>query len=669
MGQPFEPADLLRYHTIGSIHCTPGVDAAACTVRSPDADGDTYRSSVWLVPLDGRSPFQFTSGTSNDSDPQWSPDGSRLAFVSSRGGSVPQLHVIRREGGEARQVSRLKNGVVSFAWGPDGTRFLATALIPVDSSAKGERNSTARDEGPQVVWRLPYKSDGLGFLLNREIHLFTVDADEGTATQVTDGPFDVRSACWAPDGGRITFTRTRAGRQAHRTDVWIMNADGSNARQVTDAVAAAQYPKWSPDGRWIAFTGGEHEGDSQQRLWVIDTRTDAVTPLGDEALEVHDGLTVQWLPDSSAVVFVRIDRGLQHVARIGVPDGRIDTLVDGRQHVLQLAVGANHLVYSAASISDAEEVAACDWTGAHCRRLTDFNAWWQEKAVPKVELRQFDVPDGRGGTESVDGWLLLPTTEGGGPHPLLVDVHGGPQSVAFLEFHKHVYRHVLCSQGWAVLALNPVGSSSYGPEFSRRLRGKWGKLDLDQHLAAVEHLRRQRIADDRVAIGGKSYGGYLSAWAVTQTDIFKAAVVSAPVANIESHYGTSDTGYYVTPYAMCGEPAIDRRVGHDLCPLEHMDQATTPVLLLQGTEDHRCPVGQSEEIFATLMRSGDSPVEMILYPGGSHHLAETGKPSFRVDYVTRWVEWVSRWANRASDDRTTDEQQQTQSSSSGSPGR
>jgi dipeptidyl aminopeptidase/acylaminoacyl peptidase len=230
-----------------------------------------------------------------------------------------------------------------------------------------------------------------------------------------------------------------------------------------------------------------------------------------------------------------------------------------------------------------------------------------------------------------------------------------------MEFNKQMYRHVLCSQGWAVLALNPVGSSSYGKEFAERLRGRWGDLDLKQHVAAIQHLQSLGLIDDRLAITGKSYGGFQAAWAITQTRLFKSAVVSAPVSNIESHFGTSDSGYYVTPFAMIGEPFVNPEATRKLSPLVHMHDARTPTLLLQGLADQRCPVGQAEEVFATLMRSSDTSVEMVLYPGGSHHLLEEGQPSFRIDYVTRLVDWVERWTNRTSDDRDSDAERATDS--------
>jgi dipeptidyl aminopeptidase/acylaminoacyl peptidase len=642
----FLPEDLLNYRSISAIDCVDTVDFAACAVKTPDPASDGYRSAIWLVPLKGGPPVQFTSGSGSDNYPRWSPDGSRLAFVSSRDEGSPQIYLMDRTGGEARALTHMKQGVVAMEWSPDSTRLLVTAPVNVDPAARGERGSTPTNGGPHVVWRLPYKSDGLGFVLDREIHLFVVDVATGSSTQITDAPFDVKSASWSPDGKRIAYTRTRTGREAHRTDVWVTGADGSSdAHALTDRIAMTQYPIWSPDGRWIVFTGGEKEGDSQQRLWKIDMASESLSPLGDESLEVESGDAVKWAADSTKVIFVRVHRGLKEIASISVADGTLSTLVGGERHVLKLARSRDRLVYASAAVDRPGEVYACELDGSSESRLTEFNPWWQDRPLPRVSLRQFEVPDGDGGTESIDGWLILPA-QGNGPYPLLVDAHGGPQSVAFVEFDKHVYRHVLCSRGWAILALNPVGSSSYGPEFARRLRGRWGKLDFPQQLAAIDQLQRDGIADDRLAITGKSYGGFLSAWAISRCDRFRSAVVSAPVSNIESHFGTSDTGYYVTPYAINGEPFMKRDMARELCPMDCMHKAVTPTLILQGTDDQRCPIGQSEEMYATIMRSGDTPVEMVLYPGGDHHLAEQGKPSHRVDYVSRLIEWVERWTKR-----------------------
>ncbi|HEY0103934.1 MAG TPA: S9 family peptidase [Brevundimonas sp.] len=661
MTRKFTPSDLLQYRAVSSL--VGSRDHVACVLDTPDQANDSNATRIWLASLDGGEPRLFSAG--QDSAPKWSPDGREIAFVSNRGDSGLQAYVMRTDGGEARPVSHLKGGVSSVEWSPDGNHLLVTATQQVDPSAKGERSEPPAGKTPQVVWRLPYKSDGMGYTLGREIHLFVLDKTGGDARQLTDGPFDVRSAQFSPDGRRIAYTRTRVGREAHRTDVWIMDADGANARQLSTDVASAQFPFWSPDGRWIAFSGGEVEGDSRSRLWLIDMEDEQVRPLGDEVVEVEAGDSVLWAEDSASLYFVLMRRGLQEIASIGVADGKLDVLVSGHRHILKLALAQDALVYAAASIDQPTELFACSRDGTGERRLSNFNDWWTEREPPRVSLRSFEVPDGEGGTEQIDGWLMLPPGEADGPFPLLLDVHGGPQSIAFVEFRKTMWRHVLCARGWAVLALNPVGSSSYGLEFMTRLRSRWGELDLPQQLAAVKALQDEGVADDRLAIYGKSYGGYLSAWSITQTDVFKAAVVSAPVANIESHFGTSDTGFYVTPYSMSGEPFVNRAAAHDLCALNKMHEARTPTLLLQGMEDQRCPVGQSEEIFVTLMRSSDVAVEMVLYPGGDHHLAEQGSPTFRVDYVTRLVDWVENWTNCRADGSQTNPDKATDSSSGG----
>jgi len=205
-----------------------------------------------------------------------------------------------------------------------------------------------------------------------------------------------------------------------------------------------------------------------------------------------------------------------------------------------------------------------------------------------------------------------------------------------------VFWQVLCSRGWAVLALNAVGSASYGREFCDRLAGHWGEYDLPQHLAAVRQLREEGVCDERMAIAGKSYGGYLSGWAIGQCAQFRAAVVMAPVGNIQTHYGTSDGGYYADPYYMGSGEHFDRQLAAKLSPMAHVERASTPTLFMQGADDERCPKCQSEELFVSLMRAGRTQAELVLYPGEDHHFLGEGAPSVREDAAGRIVEWITR---------------------------
>src|SRR5215217_6428929 len=195
MTEPFRPDDLLQYRSITAL--TVGKAGAACLVEKPDEAKDRNDARIWLVPLDGSEPRSFTAG--QDSAPKWSPDGTRLAFVSNRCNGL-QVHIIDEAGGEANAVTHLKSGVSTVDWSPDGTRLLLTAMQDVDPSAKGERRPPPSGKVPHVVWRLPYKTDGIGYTLDHEIHLFVAATDGGDAVQLTDGPFDVRSARFSPDG-------------------------------------------------------------------------------------------------------------------------------------------------------------------------------------------------------------------------------------------------------------------------------------------------------------------------------------------------------------------------------------------------------------------------------------------------------------------------------------
>jgi dipeptidyl aminopeptidase/acylaminoacyl peptidase len=647
--KPFSNEDLFAFRSIEDVDCVRGVDLAAFVVLTISRADDTYLSAIWTVPLSGEGqPRQLTAGTAMDDHPRWSPDRQHLAFVSDRGGS-PQVYLIRKDGGEAWRASDFSAGVLSFEWAPDGKQLCVIATVKVDPDARGAPSDPPNsDSGPQIAWRLPYKADGLGYLLNQETHLFVFDVERRTSRRMTYGPFEVRSAQWSPDGASIAYTRTRTGRFAHRTDVWLLDARSGESRQLTHDVATTQYPRWSPDGRSIAFGGSAEEGDSQTRPWRVSVDGGDERPIGDDTLELALGQNLYWLPDGETLLAIIARRGRQEVVSIGVRDGAVSRRVTGERHIMQLGVG-ERLAFASSSLHEPSELYVSDADGRNEKRVTDLNAWWRERAAPRVEARRFDVPDGDGGREQIDGWLILPAQRAPGPLPLVVDVHGGPQSYVDFEYPRHVYWPVLWSRGWAVLALNTVGSSSYGPQFARRLRRRWGELDLGQHLAAIDQLQKEGIADERLAITGKSYGGYLSAWAISKTHRFKAAVVSAPVTNIDSHFGTSDSGYYVTPYAMAGEPQLDRETSRRLSPMETVHQATTPTLILQGKDDERCPICQSEELFATLMRAGETPVEMVLYPGANHHLAERGRPSYRLDYFNRLVDWLERWTVHAGD--------------------
>lgn len=615
-------------------------------VKQAREQGDDYERTLWSVHIDSdQPPQQLTSPLFAASSPALHPDGASLAFISRRNDDGPQIHVLPLDGGEARQLTHTKDVQLSSIgqWGGDGSRLLVTATTQWQEDGEDDRRTVGRP--PAVARFLPYKRDGSGITAGQRTHLYAVDAGTGDMQALTEGDFDVVCGAWSPDGERLAFVRHRSGRQRHRTDLWLAGAGGEGARVVVEQLASIESIAWSPDGRRLLLAAGKTEGDSCVQLWLVEPDGSEPRRLGDEDFELSAGARPLWHADGRRAATIGDVRGLHRLAIVDVEQGTVRTPSLHVQSVEALAQCGERLCMIGTGMRELDEIHSVDWDGNGARTHSCFNRWFEDRQRPRASLRRFEVPNGKGGTEEVEAWLLLPAEgegHGDGPYPLLVDMHGGPHSIVLVDFAAHTYWYLLLSRGWAVLAPNAVGSTSYGREFARRLRGRWGELDLPQYEAIIRTLQDEGVADDRLACAGKSYGGFLAAWAIGHCDLFRAAAVAAPVANIESHMGTSDTGYYVTPYAMAGEPREHRDRYHRLSPITECHNATAATLILQGENDGRCPRGQSEELFAHLIRSTDAPVELVVYPQSSHSEAESGRPSNRLDYHERIADWMQR---------------------------
>lgn len=338
--QDFTPEDLSLHQKITDIHGAPDRQAAAASVRSVDRDNNQYLSCIWQFSAEGQALRQLTRGPGLDQSPRWSPDGKQLAFLSDRQGST-QVYVLDVAGGEARQVSRFEQGTSSFRWAPDGKSLLASSAVPVNPDLRGRKEREVKQRGsdePEVCWRLPYKSDGVGYLLRREIRLYRVELASGESTPLTQGPMDVMGFEPSPDGRHIAYSLTREGRYAHNTDLWVCDSEGRQHRRLTRDLSIVLQPVWSPDSRWIAVAGSRREGDGESRLWLVEPASGKLQPLGPEGMEVADGEALFWHADSAGLDLVRAHRGRHQLVSLSVPGGELKTLVDGDRQFS--AVGA-----------------------------------------------------------------------------------------------------------------------------------------------------------------------------------------------------------------------------------------------------------------------------------------------------------------------------------------
>jgi dipeptidyl aminopeptidase/acylaminoacyl peptidase len=652
-----DASDLLAFKTIPELDLSPDGARVAYVVSWIDTEKDEYRSTIHVAPTEGAGAAEFTRGPTRDSAPRWSPDGTQLAFLSDRAGEERQLYVMSVRGGEPRQLTGVAGNAGSASWSPDGTKIAFSARISLEARPEDAGARERWAQRPRHVTKAQYKTDGHGYTFDARSHLFIVDVATGETKQLTDGDFEDRAESWSPDGRQIAFSRTRGGKNEYSwSDIWVIDVASRAALRLTENVGRATSPTWSPDGTTIACYGSDAQvpglGDPMVRVWTVPSaggQPRRLTERYDRGAMLLPPPTVTpgpiWSKDNGSVTFIAGDHGNMHLVRAAIGDGSTTVVVGGER---QIAYASGRpglgIAFAAGVLAAPSDLYVTAWDGGGERRLTQLNKELLSQLVPvHGERRTFTSP--HGGT--VEGWLFLPA-ERRGPSPLLVDIHGGPQSFMGNIFSlTYFYRYLLASRGWAVLALNPTGSGSYGSEFAHGIRGKWGDHDLAEQLAAVDQLVAEGIADpDRLAVAGYSYGGFMTSWTIGHTDRFKAAVVGAPVVNQESFFGTSDIGMWFAPWEMGAGITEGREAFRRMSPINYVDKVTTPTLVLHGEADERCPIGQGEELFTGLVAAGKVPTEFVRYPGGSHMFIAQGRPSHRVDFNRRVVDWITRHTSR-----------------------
>ncbi|MFF4772592.1 S9 family peptidase [Microtetraspora fusca] len=615
-------SDIYRIAVPGDPRLRPDGSTVAYTVTTADRESDENRSEIWLVAA-GDAPRRLTGGP-RDSSPRWSPDGRSLAFLRPVDGK-PQLHLLPMEGGEPRVLTAASLGAGPAVWSPDG-RSIAY------SAPSGEIDPHA----PVVADSLEYKADGTGLLRGLTMHVFVVEVETGETRQVTSGDFHAGEPSWSPDGGRLAFT---ANMEADRDlvvggAVYAVDASGGEPERLTGADVICAGAWWL--GERLLVVG--HAGDPVSHARMFELGPDGLVEIKtglDRNIMVgapgYPGAVPQQAGDD--LIFCARDGGCTHVYR--APGEKI---VGGDRVVSGVSAAGGRIAYVASTPYSAGDVYLADLDAlpgdgsddTATTRLTDYALHDVELFTP--ERRTFTAPDGT----PVEGFVLRDETLTE-PGPLLLDAHGGPHNAWAPVFDGiHLYHQVLAARGWTVLALNPRASDGYGEAFYTAAVGAWGVADTGDFLSPIDELVEEGIADpDRLAVTGYSYGGYMSCWLSTQTGRFKAAIPGGCVSDLVSMAGTSDAGHFLKAYE-CRDDITAQS------PMTHVAQVTTPTLLLHGETDDRCPVGQAEQWFAALREQG-VPVRLVRYPGGSHLFILNGRPSHRVDYNERIVEWLQQW--------------------------
>lgn len=637
-----EIKDLRKFVFISDPQTSPDGSRVAYVQTSVDYKNDGYIKHIWVHDVATGKNTQFTYGGGKDSFPRWSPDGDMLLFLSNRRlpESKTQLYVIGTGGGEARLVSDLETGVSNPKWSPDGKAILFSSRIWEPEKPESD---------VVVVKRIRFKLNGVGMFAGKRVHLFTVKATGGKPRQVTKGEYDVSAYSWNPDGGEISYITNKENDQdtSYIRDIYVMPSKGGEARMVTQSVHSISDISWSKHG--LAYLGHDFhaQGATNTGIWVKAS-------LESEAVNITDGFDHKvgwgigsdlrfstpgpgavWGPNGEYIYFLAGD----------VPNSNIYRVKRTTHEVEQMTEG---ITIDGFSYSDDFDVLSYNAMSS----VEPCELYVNKKKVTKVNVRhlknlRLSTPEiytwANELGDEVHGWVMRPQDYvEGEKYPTIVQIHGGPLGI-YGDGIYHEFQ-LMAASGYCVIYTNPRGSAGYGEEYGATLNGRHGTVDykdiMDFTRDAVK--RFPFIDKSKLGVTGGSYGGYLTNWIITQTDMFKAGVACRSTCNRHSHHGYSDFGFNHGPSGNMGYPWRDEDKLLSQSPIRYAKDVKTPMLFIHSENDLRCPVQQAEEFFVALMEL-DVDTELVRFPDENHELSRSGKPKHREERFRHILRWFDKY--------------------------
>ncbi len=612
---------------------------------------DKNLSNIWMIDHNGSNSQPLTSGNHRDTSPRWSPDGTRVLYLSDKDGSS-QLYLRWLDSGAEAKITNLNQSPSNISWSPDGKWIAFTMFVMAKSEhlaeLSGKPEGAKWNDAPTFIDKLTYRADGQGYLKNGYNQLFIISHEGGTPRQLTYAANHIQSAEWAVDGSGLFFHANLHPDSEYNprdSEIHRINLDDLEVTTLTDRRGVDSYPKISPDGGSIVYTGYDdrYQGYQNDKIYLMNVD-------GSESREIPTGLdrrisNITWAADGKGVYFLYEDKGSQKLAystlsgKISDVAENVGGLSTGRPYTFGAYSVANNgnYAYTMGTPEYPSDLAA-GGSRTRPKRLTNLNHdLFSFRKLGVVEEIWFKSShDDR----DIQGWICYPPDfDPTKKYPMILEIHGGPFLAYGPWFSFEV--QLFAAAGYVVLYANPRGSASYGEEFGNAIHHNYPGEDYHDLMSGVDAVLEKGFVDpDQLYVTGGSGGGVLTAWIVGNTDRFRAAVVAKPVINWYSFVLYSDGASY-HQYWFPGLPWKNQEHYMKRSPISLVGNVTTPTLLLTGESDFRTPIAETEQYYRAL-KLQKVETGMVRIPGASHGIAV--RPSNLMAKVANILAWFGKYS-------------------------
>ncbi len=657
MKRPVKAEDIFKLKLPLVVAMSPDEKKIAYTLEIIDKDDNKYYSNLHVYDINKEIDTQYTNGKYYDSQPVWSTDGKRIAFVSSRDKKTA-IYTINTDGGAEVKIKELDAAISDLQWAPDNLKLYFTLRYNDSHFIKDEKK---KKEAPvyRHITKLFFKYDGAGFNPKDTFQVYSLDLTTSKLVKLTKNKRDSFSPNLSADGKWIVYVSNRHANpdvNYQYQDIFIVPSNGGKEKKIITPEGPKGMTVLSPDGKSIAYIGHDNPKDgwgiTNLHVWKVGvsgkpkardlmpdfdrmTIDQSITDSGDPGFSSP----IAWSKDGKRIFFLSSDTGTTNLFYVPAKGGKPTRIFRGKCHIKGYSVNGSTkkaaLVYS--DLKQPGQLVTCPTIYGGEKKVTihtSYNNLLKSEITlsktKEVKIKSFDGTD-------IQGWIVYPPNfNPNKKYPSILEIHGGPRvQYAFTFFHE---MHYLASKGFVVLYTNPRGGAGRGKTWAESIRAGWGELDYKDCMAAADYLEKQKfINPKKMGVTGGSYGGYMTNWIIGHTNRFKAAVTQRSVVDLKSFFGSSDIGWSLKD-EFDGTPWSNPENYEKCSPITYFKNVKTPVLIIHSESDLRCNIEQAEQMFI-MLKYLNKKVEMVRFPEEPHGLSRHGRPDRRIARL----EWLNKW--------------------------